>query len=334
MTYKNLSFSVAVGCLLASFASGQDVISAKSGLIHYIEGDVFLADKAVVQKFGEYPEMKTGQHLRTETGRAEILLTPGVFLRMSENSEIAMTKNALTDTQIDIVKGSVLLEAGEVLKEQGIELTVQGSVLDVRKRGVFRIDAGTPPRVRAFDGEITLVEAGRPVNVKEGRQLLLTSVPVVEKFSKDDTDSFYRWAGRRSGYLSLANVSAARRMYDDYGPGWTMGGWYFNPYFGMFTYFPSRGRYTNAWNHSYYAPIPPAPVPSADAIDGLVHGNGLVSRNVELFRWRLFRRWRISSSCNCRRWRSGRRACTIRRRRWWFTRRRPRRFSIIAVQCC
>ena len=280
MTYKNLSFSVAVGCLLASFASGQDVISAKSGLIHYIEGDVFLADKAVVQKFGEYPELKTGQHLRTESGRAEVLLTPGVFLRMSENSEIAMTKNALTDTQIDIVKGSVLLEAGEVLKEQGIELTVQGSVLDVRKRGVFRIDAGTPPRVRAFDGEITLVDAGRPVTVKEGRQLLLTSVPVVEKFSKDDTDSFYRWAGRRSGYLSLANVSAARRMYDNYGPGWTVGGWYFNPYFGMYTYFPARGRYTNAWNHSYYAPVPPAPVirqpmPSMDSYMGMGSSRGM-----------------------------------------------------------
>ena len=58
------------------------------------------------------------------------------------------------------MKGSVILEAGEVLKEQGIELTVQGSVLEVRKRGVFRIDAGTPPRVRVFDGEITVVERG------------------------------------------------------------------------------------------------------------------------------------------------------------------------------
>ena len=41
MTYKNLSFSVAVGCLLAGSALGQDVISAQSGLIHYIEGEVF-----------------------------------------------------------------------------------------------------------------------------------------------------------------------------------------------------------------------------------------------------------------------------------------------------
>jgi FecR protein len=279
VTYKTLLFSAVVGCLLTGSALGQDVISARSGLIHYTEGEVFLADKPVVQKLGEYPAMKAGEHLRTETGRAEVLLTPGVFLRLSENSEIAMTTNALTDTRIDIVKGSVLLEAGEISKEQAIELTVQGSVLDVKKRGVFRIDAGTPPRVRVFDGEITVADVGRSLTVKEGRQALLTSVPVIEKFSKEDTDSFYRWAGRRSGYLALANVSAARRMYDNYGPGWTTGGWYFNPYFGMFTYFPGRGRYTNAWNHSYYAPIPPAavhqPMPSMDSFAGMSPSRGM-----------------------------------------------------------
>jgi hypothetical protein len=245
--------AVALGCVLAGPSFAQYVISAHSGLIHYTEGDVFIGDAAIKQKFGEYPDVKAGQHLRTTEGRAEVLLTPGVFLRLAENSEIAMLSTALTNTRIEVVAGSVILEASEVQKDQAIELTVGGSVVDVRKRGVFRIDAGTPPRVRVFDGEVTVAEAGRPLTVKEGKQLVFTSVPMVEKFAKDDTDSFYRWAGRRSGYLAVANVSAARQMYENSIP-WRMGGWYYSPYFGMFTYVPLQGRFTNAWNHSYYAP--------------------------------------------------------------------------------
>src|SRR3954454_8190152 len=130
--------AMALGCFLTGGSTyGQNVISAKSGLIHYTEGKVFLADAAVTQKVGEYPDMKAGQHLRTEEGRAEVLLTPGVFLRLAEDSEIAMISNALTNTRLDVVKGSVIIEAGEISKEQAIELTVGGSTLELRKRGVF-----------------------------------------------------------------------------------------------------------------------------------------------------------------------------------------------------
>ena len=185
MTLRNITTTWALGCFLAGSSYAQYVISAKSGLIHYTEGKVFLADNPVTQKVGEYPDIKAGQHLRTDEGRAEVLLTPGVFLRLSENSEIAMISNALTNTRLEVVKGGVVIEAGEVLKEHAIELLVGGSELELRKRGVFRIDASTPPRIRVYDGEISVVDKGKPLTVKEGRQVLLTSVPVPEKFSKE-----------------------------------------------------------------------------------------------------------------------------------------------------
>jgi hypothetical protein len=259
-------FKLSLGLVLASSAFGQHIISAQSGLIHYTEGQVFLGDDPVKQKLGEYPDVKPGQHLRTETGRAEVLLTPGVFLRLSENSEIVMVSTALTNTQIEVVKGAILLEADELEKEHRIELTVDGRVLEVRKRGTFRVDAGSPPRVRVFDGEVTVVEVGNQLTVKEGKQVLLTSAPVIEKFSKEDTDAFYRWAGRRSGYLALANMSATRRMSGTYLSAYR-GGWYFDPYFGMYTYIPN-GRYTNAWRHSYYPPTVHRPLPPS-MIDGM-----------------------------------------------------------------
>lgn len=255
MTRGKIACTLALGFSLAGLLVGQDLISAQSGLIHYTEGEVLVDGSAVKQKPGDYPSVKKGQRLKTVLGRAEILLTPGVFLRLSENSEIVMIGTALTDTRIEVAEGSVILEAGEIQKAHAIELSVGGSVLEVKKRTVFRVDAGTPPRVRVYDGEVTVAEPGRPLVVKEGRQLAFTSVPVVEKFAKDETDAFYRWAGRRSGYLAMANMAASRRMHEHQIP-WQVGGWYYSPYFGMYTYVPLRGRYVNTWNHAYHAPAP------------------------------------------------------------------------------
>ena len=65
--------------LAASSAYAQYVISAHSGVIQVVEGSAYLNDKAVVTKFGQFPDIKNGQEFRTEQGRAEVLLTPGRF---------------------------------------------------------------------------------------------------------------------------------------------------------------------------------------------------------------------------------------------------------------
>jgi hypothetical protein len=277
---SKFTLTVALGCLMAGSSLAQNVISAKSGLINWTEGQVFLGDSLVKQKFGEYADVKTGQHLRTEEGRAEILLTPGVFLRIAENSEIAMIANALSDTRIEVVKGAVVIEASEISKENSVEFLVGGSRVDLRKNGVFRIDASSPARIRAYDGEIALFQNGEQTVVKEGRQLLLTSVPVPEKFSKDDTDPFFRWAARRSGVVAAANLSAARYLRES--DSLATSGWYYSPYMGMFTYIPIHGYYRNMWNYAYYSPsrvyetVPSwNPGPRSDGFSSMSAGRGM-----------------------------------------------------------
>lgn len=75
-------------------ASAQSVISAKSGVVHYVEGRAFLNDQLVETKFGEFPDLKENQVLRTEEGRAEVLLTPGVFLRVEKTLRFAWSRIA------------------------------------------------------------------------------------------------------------------------------------------------------------------------------------------------------------------------------------------------
>src|SRR5579863_377171 len=101
----------------ASCAWGQSAISAHSGMVHYVEGKVLLDGQPVDPKFGEFPEVKNNQVLETAEGRAEVLLTPGVFLRIAENSSFKMLSNKLSDTALEMLSGSSLIEVDELMKD-------------------------------------------------------------------------------------------------------------------------------------------------------------------------------------------------------------------------
>ena len=94
-------------------ALAQSVISAHSGLIHFSDGSVFLDDQRVEQKTGKFGQMNNGSELRTQDGRAEVLLTPGTFLRVGANSAIRMLSNKLEDTRVELLSGSAVLDQGQ-----------------------------------------------------------------------------------------------------------------------------------------------------------------------------------------------------------------------------
>ena len=60
----------ALALAVCSAAWAQTAISARSGMIHYVEGQVYLGNQAVETKFGHFPEVKENGELRTAEGRA------------------------------------------------------------------------------------------------------------------------------------------------------------------------------------------------------------------------------------------------------------------------
>jgi hypothetical protein len=235
----------------------QSVISARSGTVHYVEGKAYIEDKEVASKFGQFPEIKEGNIFKTTDGRAEIILTPGVFLRVGEQSAVRMVSNRLTNTQIAVLQGSVLVECAELLKENAVTFMVAEKTIPVTKKGLFRIDA-KPALLRVYNGDATVYAEGHAVPVKEGREISLEGVQLVAtKFNKDeDADGLYRWAKRRAGYLAMANVSAARKVQQSsmLSSSWSQSGWLWNPYFGMFTYLPYRGYYNSPFGYQFFSP--------------------------------------------------------------------------------
>jgi hypothetical protein len=253
-TLVRLALGVAVMAGASSFvASAQSVISAKSGLIHYAEGRVYLGGQLVENKFGTFPDIKENAQLRTEDGRAEVLLTPGVFLRIAENSSFRMVTNRLIDTRLEFLSGSILVEADELLKDNGVTIVYNDYAVQIQKKGIYRFDSD-PAELRVYDGAVLAQINGKNQEIKEGQLLAMNGDLKLAKFNKEDVDALYRWSRRRSEYISMANVSAAKSVRDS-GMSWYSSGWAFNPYFNMYTFIPYNGAFYNPFGYALWSPF-------------------------------------------------------------------------------
>ncbi len=278
MGLRKAAFLLSFAALgLGTVASGQSVISAHSGVIQYTEGQVTLDGQTVQMKTSQFPDVKTGQTLAAEDGRAEILLTPGVFLRISENSSFKMVSNKLSDTRIEMLSGSAMFEVGELLQDNAITVVAKGTEIALAKKGLYRIDAD-PGRLRVYEGEAKLTASGKDIVARKGHEVMLGEELEAKNFDTKQTDEFYRWSERRDEYVAEANVSAAKYARDsglgfngatssvlgsgygyDYGfsglgYGAGLGTWAYNPWFGMFTYMPYNGMFYSPYGYGYFSP--------------------------------------------------------------------------------
>src|ERR1700691_2469784 len=96
---------------LLPHALGQSDIAARSGLVSCCEGVVFLDGQPLARKSGTFARMKEGSTLLTESGRAEVLLTPDTYLRIGEGSSIRMISSDIDATQVELLSGSSLLDS-------------------------------------------------------------------------------------------------------------------------------------------------------------------------------------------------------------------------------
>ena len=250
-----LAASLAIGVLISGSAFAQYVISAHSGVVQSVDGRAYLEDQPIQPKFGQFPDIKENQKLRTEDGRAEILLTPGVFLRVGENSSIQMVSNKLTDTRVEVLSGSVMVECDEVqkndAKDNAVMLLYKGNTMVLVKHGLYRVDAD-PARFQVYDGEAIVKGDSGQVTLKSGKETALNGVLMAENFDKKAVDDLYLWSSQRSSYLAKASVSSATTLRNSSGGAYSP--WQYNSMFGMFTYVPYGGMAYSPFGWGFYSP--------------------------------------------------------------------------------
>ncbi|QOY87795.1 hypothetical protein [Paludibaculum fermentans] len=243
---------------LAGGVFAQNAISAKAGMINVAEGDIFLVDAKGVEsqvqpKPAEFIDVKEGQTLKATEGRVEVLLTPGAFLRMADNSSFKLFSNRLSDVRLDVQSGVVMIEAAELLEDNHLTVLTKDAIVTVTKAGLYRFEA-EPASIRVYMGELLVEQNGQKTTLKGGRELVAAAGGWTPgKFDAKETDPLFRWSKRRSGYIAMANVSAARQSTPRNGF-LGSGSWMYNPYFGFMTFIPYTDTLRSPFGFNYYTP--------------------------------------------------------------------------------
>ncbi len=251
-----LPTGLGLACLLLAgiapaILPAQVAISARSGLINYVEGTVFLDGAAVTMRPGSFPQMQNGSELRTTEGRAEVLLAPGVFMRLGENSAVRLLSGEIMDTRVEFLDGSVIVETADMAKEQALTFGMNGALLGLLNKGLYRLD-GAPPQVSIYDGEAWVTVGGQPQILKRGRRLRLDGVAAAEKFDTKTGDDFFLWAWQRADYLAAANASAAASAQASGFSGTSI--WIWEPLYDTYTFLPAAGFYNSFWGCRFHPP--------------------------------------------------------------------------------
>lgn len=196
--------------MLTVSASGQSVISTRSGLVHYFEGAVYLNDHPLEARLGKFSSVPQGAELRTEQGLAEVLLTPGVFLRMGARSAIRMLANDLSDTQIDLEKGSAIVEAGQPNQNTAVTLIYRNWKVRFPQKGLYRIDANRASlSVLQGAAEVVTTPREETIRVEEGTDLRFAEVLVPQRSSHQRADALSEWNKGRSQSIIADNTITA-----------------------------------------------------------------------------------------------------------------------------
>ena len=228
---------------------------ALPGSVNYVEGQASLGTQALNAKSVGSVTMEPGQTVTTETGKAEILMTPGVFFRLSDDSAATLVSPSLTNTEIALSKGQAMVEVDDIHRDNLLRVQQDGTATQMLKDGIYAFDANNG-EVRVLQGEALVQDGDHEVKVKGGHELALNNARLkTTKFNKNqfEESDLYRFSNLRSQYLAEANVNAAG-LYNPGAPGWYGAGWYWDPFFWGYTWLPGDGMFYSPFGWGFYSP--------------------------------------------------------------------------------
>jgi hypothetical protein len=230
--------------------------------VNYIQGQAFIDGRAISASTIGSAQVQPNQALTTENGKAEMLLTPGAFLRMGAGSSVRMISPDLAGMIVQVERGHAMIEADQVLDHSNLQVLEGAATIRIEKHGLYDFNA-TSNSVRVFDGKVVVTQGGRKVDVGEGHEVFLGG-PSQLKSAKFDrnvlpADDLYQWSQWRSGFVAEANVGEAQA----YAPGapyyglsaWYGSGWYWNPWYGAYTFIPADGIFFSPFGWGFYSPL-------------------------------------------------------------------------------
>ena len=246
------------------------VISAKAGGVNAVTGrtGVHAKGSSEWEQLTIKDNLEGGDVVKTGLdGRVEILLNPGSYMRVAENSEFELTSNSLENLEVRLIRGTAIVEAtGADDTELLINITTPHAKMAIVQRGLYRVNVvpGDLTELIVRKGRVLLADP--QTKVKGGRKLIFSgntfSIAKLQDADKKSVDSFDSWSKQRAETVAQANRKMASRALNSFVSGfsddWTRslsagrsGVWIFNPRFGFFTFLPFYMGWGSPYGGSY-----------------------------------------------------------------------------------
>ena len=232
------------------------VISAKAGGINAVSGRTGVQPQGGTgwEQLTIKDNLEAGDLVKTGIdGRVEMLLNPGAYLRVGENSEFELTNNSLDNLEVRLIKGTAIVEAtGTDNTELMINITTPHTKMAIVRRGLYRVNVvpGDATELIVRKGRVLLSDS--QTKVKGGRKLIFSghtfSMAKLEKADKEK-DPLDSWSRDRAETVAKANQRIVHRdlnlalasFMDRWSSGFSSGSsgvWVFNPRFQCYTFLP------------------------------------------------------------------------------------------------
>ena len=213
----------------------QYVVSVKAGLVNHVQGTANVAEMEMALP---------GRPISTAAnGYVEVLLTPGSFLRIGENSAVVLDGVNLESVSLHLVQGPAVIEVIDIDKNYPIRVTTGKLTTDIVAAGIYRFSDGV---ATVLDGKL---QTPSKLSYAKGWQVFFQDNYRARKVGKVQTTSLDVFSQARSQTISDANFSLASQLggssygIDPY--------WLFAPHIGFFTYIP-HSNYRSPYGYRYH----------------------------------------------------------------------------------
>lgn len=240
------------------------VISAKAGGVNYVEGKVVVAR---ANKRSGYllkgDTVEVGDKVSTGAdGKTEILLNPGSYIRLAENSTFEFSTTSLDDLQLKLSGGSAMFE---VIADDEFRIAVNTpkAKFVIVTSGVYRVSVlgdGTG-KIAVWKGKAQIGDVNAS-EIKGGKAAVVSGNQVaIEKFDRDEKTALELWSKTRAKDLARVNSRLQREdvrnsLISGFGASrWNMynsfGLWVFEPSFGSYCFLPFGYGWGSPYGYSY-----------------------------------------------------------------------------------
>lgn len=242
-------------CALAVSSFSQTyTISAKPGAVNFVEGEVTVNGDPVWTSNLKSTFLNASDVIEVKNGKAEVLLTPGVFLRLGQNSQVRMVKPSLVETQVEIISGESMIEVDDLVPGSSVAILDHGSSTTLIKAGLYRFSERS---IATLEGKAEVALGDKKINLKKNREVQIGDSLIAGKVDLSQGDDLYAWSNTRAQYNAAATYAGSTQAYQSGGYGYSSfssPGWYWNSPFTCYMWMPGNGAFYSPFGYGFYGP--------------------------------------------------------------------------------